>query len=148
MFFTRNVAWQLLIELNSWAWHILTPTLRAKNEVSFVYVAWVVLCQIHFLQNIQTHRMDTNGQQCIVMKSSVPIYFVNIKHKNNIPINIVDIRNIVHLCFIFDMLFEKKFGKLWGLFPKNEWNILFKCLVSIRDFILVEADMKEKGFIN
>ena len=30
-FFTRKVSWQPLIELHSWAWHILTPTSRAKN---------------------------------------------------------------------------------------------------------------------
>ena len=36
VFFTRKVAWQLLIELHSWAWHILTPTSRAKK--------WGIIC--------------------------------------------------------------------------------------------------------
>ena len=48
VFFTRKVAWQPLIKVHSWAWDILTPTSKAKNEVSFVYVAQVVLTQIYF----------------------------------------------------------------------------------------------------
>ena len=36
VFFTRKVEWQLLIELHSWAWHILRPTSRAKR--------WGIIC--------------------------------------------------------------------------------------------------------
>ena len=36
VFFTRKVAWQPLIKLHGWAWHILMPTSRAKK--------WGIIC--------------------------------------------------------------------------------------------------------
>ena len=36
VFFTRKVAWQPLIELHNWDWHLLTPISRAKK--------WGIIC--------------------------------------------------------------------------------------------------------
>ena len=58
VFFTRKVAWQPLIELQSWAWDILCPTSRANYEVSLDYVAQVVLTQIYYKAK--------NGNWCLI----------------------------------------------------------------------------------
>ena len=64
VFFTRKVVWQPLIKVHNWAWDISTPTSRAKNEVSFVCVAQVVLTLIYFKAKSENGRIINYDIEC------------------------------------------------------------------------------------